>query len=380
MKPMRNFVLPLAALLFGLLLTTQAAQAQATNCPSEPTQTSIADGEVFTGSNCVLHAIGDIDTFTFNANAGETYQIALAMTGGASSNICLELFGPGNTVVYPNTCTVYNNGSNASVVVDQAFTVTGSYQMNVTENSNTSQGYDLSLERIFPFPPNATQITTFGTVYDGDIAEPGDTSAFTFTGATTGTYEVTAAMIGGATANICMTVYAPDGTLVVPSSGKNPGCTLYNNGNGATDVIEFTPTQAGTYMEFIQVVGNDSTQTFSMEVSCVSGNCGKTQAPPCTLKDALSYDATSSTLTMNFTVGNTSATTWNAGITYENTLTFLFSTAQPITNPPVVIPKTTTLSPVGIVGVLSTLTTTKKGIICSNFTTINTGTPTSIKK
>jgi hypothetical protein len=380
MKLKRNFVLPLAAMFLGLLVIPQVAQAQATNCPSEPTQTSIADGEVFTGSNCVLHAIGDIDSFTFNANAGETYQIALAMTGPANSNICLEILGPGNTVIYPTTCTLYNNGSNASVVVDQAFTVTGAYQMNVTENANTSQSYDLSLERLFPFPPNATQITTFGTVYDGDIAEAGDTNAFIFTGVTTGTFEVTAAMTGAPTGNICMAVYAPNGTLVVPSSGMNPGCTLYNNGNGSTVVIEFTPTQAGTYMEFIQAVGNDSTQTFTIEVSCVSGNCGNTKTPPCTLKDSLSYNATSSTLTMNFTEGNTAVDTWNAWLTDQNTMTNLFTVSQPITNPAQPITKTTTLSPEGTVGVLSTLTTPKKGILCSVYTQINTGTPAAIKQ
>lgn len=377
MKLTRNFVLPLATLFFGLLFAPQSAHAQATNCPKEPTQTTIADGQVFTGSNCTLNAIGDIDSFTFNANAGETYQIALALTGSINSNICLELYGPGNTVIYPNTCTAYNEGSNASVMINPAFTVTGAYQVNVTENNNTSQGYDLSLERLFPFPPNATQITTFGTVYNGDIAEPSDTNAFTFTGATTGTYEVTASMTGAATANICMTVYAPNGTLVAPSSGTNPGCTLYNEGSGATVVIEFTPALAGTYMEFIQASGNDGSQSFTMEVSCVSGNCGNTKTPPCTLKDSLSYNTSTSTLTMNFTVGNTAVDTWNAWLTDQNSFTKLFSGSQPITNPAVPITKTTTLSPEGTVGVLSTLTTSTKGIICSVYTQVNTGTPTS---
>ena len=374
MKPMRNFVLPLAILFFGLLAPRNAT-AQATNCPKEPTQTSIADGEVFTGSNCVLHAIGDIDSFTFNANAGDTYQVALAMTGAPGSNICLEIFGPGNVVIYPNTCTLYNNGSNASVVVDQAFTVTGAYQLNVTESSNIAQSYDVSLERLFPFPPNATQVTSFGTAYNGDIAEAADTNAFVFTGVTTGTYQVTAAMTGAPTANICMTVYAPNGTLVVPSSGQNPSCTLYNNGQGSSVAVEFTPTQAGTYMEFIQVYGNDSTQMFTLEVSCVFGNCGSTTTPPCTLKNALSYNSSTSTLTMNFTEGNTAVDTWNAWLTDQNTMTNLFTVSQPITNPAQTITKTTTLSPEGTVGVLSTLTTPKKGIICSVYTQINTGTP-----
>jgi hypothetical protein len=138
---------------------------------------------------------------------------------------------------------------------------------------------------------------------------------------------------------------------------------------------EFTPTQAGTMMAFFNAKGNDSTTIYTLEVSCVSGNCGQTKTPPCTLKDALSYSSSTSILTMNFTVGNTSATTWNAWLTYQNTLTQLFSVAQPITNPAQPITKTTTLSPSGTVGVLSTLTTPTKGIICSVYTQINTGTP-----
>jgi hypothetical protein len=373
MKASRKFALPLAALLLGLLLAPRAATAQGTDCPKEPTLTAIADGRVFTGINCTLNAIGDIDSFTFSASAGDTYQLALSMTGTANSNVCLELYGPGNTVIYPNTCTNSNFGTEASVVVDQPLTVTGTYQMNVTEPGNTVQGYAVSLERVFPFPPNAVDVTTFGQAYSGDIAEPTDSNAFVFAGVTTGTYEVTAAMTGTAVSNVCMTVYAPNGTLVTPSSGTNPGCTNSNFGTDASVVIEFTPIQAGTYMEFIQASGNTSTQTYTLEVSCVVGNCGITKAPPCTLKDALSYS--SGTLTMNFTAGNTSATKWNAWLTYQNTLTSLFSVSQPITNPPVTVTKTTSLSPEGTVGVLSTLTTPTKGIICSVYTQVNTGTP-----
>jgi hypothetical protein len=78
---------------------------------------------------------------------------------------------------------------------------------------------------------------------------------------------------------------------------------------------------------------------------------------------------------MNFTEGNTAVDTWNAWLTDQNTMTNLFTVSQPITNPAQPITKTTTLSPEGTVGVLSTLTTPKKGIICSVYTQINTGTP-----
>ena len=102
---------------------------------------------------------------------------------------------------------------------------------------------------------------------------------------------------------------------------------------------------------------------------------------PCTLEDTATYDATSRALTMNFTIGNTiySAATWNAWLTYQDSIKSLFSVPQPITNPPQAITETRTRLPkegrVGVVGVLSTLTTPTQGIVCSSWVQTNTGTP-----
>jgi hypothetical protein len=53
----------------------------------------------------------------------------------------------------------------------------------------------------------------------------------------------------------------------------------------------------------------------------------------------------------------------------------LFSVSQPITNPPKFITKILAgLPKEGIVGVLSTLSTPTKGIACSSWVQINTGT------
>jgi hypothetical protein len=128
-------------------------------------------------------------------------------------------------------------------------------------------------------------------------------------------------------------------------------------------------------MAFVYVAGDDGTATYTLEVSCVVGNCKVIPPPPCTLKDAVSYDTTTSTLTMNFTVGNNVATTWNAWLISQNTVTQLFSVAQPKTVPPVPVTKTASQSAEGTVAVLSTLTTPTKGIFCSSYEQINTGTP-----
>jgi hypothetical protein len=372
MKLMRNFALPLAALFFGLLLVSQSAHAQVENCPTEPkSNVPIADGEVFIGSNCVLNTAGDVDSFVFSADAGETYQLALALGPAFTTNICLTLYPPVGGQIFSG-CTNAVNGD-PSVVTDQALTTTGTYTLVVSEPSSGTQAYAVSLERLYPFPPNA-KAAKLATVYDGDIAEETDSNAYTFGIVTTGTYQVSATLSGTFIDNLCMTVYLPGGTITGTQQ-----CTNAVNGE-STIQVQFTPTQAGTSMAFLSASGNNSNQTYTLEVSCVHGTCTVPPPPPCTLKDALSYNTSTSTLTMNFTVGNIAAVTWNAWLTDQNTMTELFSVVQPITTTAVPITKTTTLSPEGTVGVLSTLTYPTKGIVCSVYTQVSTGTPSAAVK
>jgi hypothetical protein len=371
-----KFTLPLAALLFVFLLIPQSALAGTANCPPEPaTNTPIASGDIFVGSNCTLKTTGDVDSFVFTGNKGDTWQLAAALNGAATANICLTVYDPSFKIVYGPGCTGVGYGGPSSVVVDQALVTTGTYTMDITENSSGTQDYAVSVERLYPFPPNA-QAVSLGKTHAGDISALTDSNAFTFEGATTGEYEVAATLSSSITANVCMTVYSPGGGLIKPSVGSEGGCTGVGYGGPSTIQIDFTPTETGIYMAFVSVSGNDATQSYSLEVSCVVGECKPILPPPCTLKDAASYNATTSTLTMDFTVGNTSVETWNAWLTYQNTMDSLFSASQPITNPPKAIVKTkTALSKEGIVGVLSTLTTPTGGITCSSWVLVNTGKP-----
>jgi hypothetical protein len=140
--------------------------------------------------------------------------------------------------------------------------------------------------------------------------------------------------------------------------------------NKGTATLTYSKLTAGATTSVTAVYAGDSsflTSTSNVVKQVVDG--------PCTLTDSLSYSSSSKTLTMKFTVGNIVATTWNIWLTYQNTLEQIFTGSQPITNPPVPITKTTTLSPEGTVGILSTLTTSTNGIYCSSYVQLNTGTP-----
>jgi hypothetical protein len=360
MRVATKFLLHLTPVLFGLLLIPRAALAGTADCPTEPaSNVPLAGGEIRIGANCTLHTAGDVDSFVFTGTNGDTYQLAVAITSG-STNICMTLRSP-SSVVYSG-CSNIDAGQD-SVVTSQTLTATGSYTIDISEPSTDTMDYAVSLERLNPFPPNGLEIGIDEAVA-GDIAEPTDSNAFTFKAVSTGEYQVSATLTGGSQ-NLCMTVYEPGG------ASAYSGCTNIAAGQDTVQLSNFTPPQSGTYMAFVVVAGNDGTAPFSLEVSCISGKCNP--YPYCALTDSLSY--TSGTLTMNFTVDNSYATTWNAWLTYQNTIVPLFSVAQKITDSPIQITKTATLSAEGNVGVLSTLTTPTAGITCSSWVQIQTAAP-----
>jgi len=468
MRILFNFALPLAALLFVLLLVPQAAMAGTANCPVEPkTNVPIASGEVYAGANCVLHTPGDVDSFVFKANSGDTWQIIVGYQGGAYGT-CMELYDPNGKEVFPNTCTY------AGEVFDsQTLTVTGQYTIILSMQGNgTDSAYALSLERINPFPADAQSIA-LAHVVDGSLSAPTEQQTYIFYGATTGTYQVSVSYTGGAYGT-CIYLYYPGSAT--PQPAPDQGCTF-----AGIVKFTFTPPESSTYMLLLYAQG-DGTGSYSLEVSCIRGTCptlvptktmltsspnpstdgqpviftavvsssggtpsdgehvsfkngatvlgtgtlsggkatfsdakltpgettvtavypgdsnfqGSTSNPveqvvygPCTLIDSLSYNATTSTLTMKFTIGNNlgGPAIWNAWLTYADpqgtdpdTMQLLFSVLQPITNPPKAVTKTFGLPKEGTVGVLSTLSTPHlstaktEGIACSSWVQINTGT------
>jgi hypothetical protein len=368
MKQLTKFVLPVAALFFALVLMPGSGWASVTNCPGEPKQgVPISSGETYFGANCVLNSASDVDSFTFNASAGDVWSMATAITtGGYPNNICLQLYAPGSSTPQFSGCS-NSADSIVAVTTNQTLTVAGAYSIVVTETLNDTTAYGLSLERLSPAPPDGIPFTLGQTVTTA-LPAPTAQGTYTFYGTTSGIYKITSNNISGYPYNLCVALYQPNG-----SSALGPACT--NSADDQNTVTEnLTPTQTGTYVVVIYESGENATINYNLSVVCLNNGCNQ-QQPPCTLKNTASYNATNSTLTMNFTVGNNVATTWNAWLTDQNTITNLFSISQPITVPPVPITKTSTLSPEGTVGVLSTLTTPTKGIFCSSYVQINTGRP-----
>jgi hypothetical protein len=366
-----NSVLSLAGLLFAVVLLPSSGWAATKNCPVEPAQnTPIVSGETYWGTNCVLNTTGDVDSFTFKASAGDTWSMVAGLGASPSTNICMSLYAPGSTgtPLFTN-CTAWPC-CGAATSATQKLALAGTYTIVITEVSDSTMAFGLSLERISPTPSDGTALTLAKNI-TGDVSTPTAQDAYTFYAATSGIYQITASLAANPSSNLCFSIYQPDGTVVV-----NGNCTAWPC-CGTTASSNVTPPQTGTYVVVVYTAGNDATVSYNLEVTCFLGNCPikPPPQPSCALKDALSYDAASGTLTMNFTLATKVAVTWNAWLTYQSTMQSLWSESLPITEPQVSVTKTQALAKTGKAGVLSTFTTPTGGITCFSWTQVATGKP-----
>jgi hypothetical protein len=361
----------LVAFVFAVLFVPSLGWANtSTPCPREPSQNvPIVSGETYSGPSCQLLTTGDVDSFRFKAVGGDIWTGVLGFGSSPAANICLQLFDPTDTLVAGPSCT---NGFPGAVDFNQTLAVSGSYTIVVTETGNGPTNYDVSLERLSPTPPDAIPLVLnkSGT-YDLNPPTAQDAFTFEFLGTATCTFQITASLNPSTAANVCMQVYDPTGSSVTGLS-----CTNGFPGSVSEDV---TPTLTGTYVVIISAAGNDSDGNYNIELAPLLGTGCTQHTPNCVLNNSsLKYNAASSTLTMNFTLGTPAAATWNGWLVdlNESTLSPLWSQTEPITEPAKIVKKTQTgLAPSGKVGVLSTLTTPNKGITCSSWLTINTGKP-----
>jgi len=359
-----NSGLSLAVLLFAVLLTPVSGWATTTkNCPTEPASTTVVSGETYSGTNCVLKTTGDIDSFTFTAAAGDIWSMVVGFNGSPATNICMSLYAPnsGGTAMYHN-CTDYPCCGTA-VTTNQKLTIAGTYTIDVSESTNATMPYDLSLERISPAPTDAS-LTVLAKNTTGQVSPPTAQEAYLFAGVTTGTYQITASMLT-VTANVCIVIYQPDGTAVGSGCTDYPCC-------GTTTSVDLAPAINGTYVIVVYAAGDDGTVNYNLEVSCLTGTCK--QIPlTCALTDALSYNATTGLLTMNFNFATPVAAMWNGWLVSRGTTQLLWSQSEPVTEPAVTVTKTqASVAKSGVDGVLSTLTTSTGGIRCSSWALVNT--------
>ena len=133
----------------------------------------------------------------------------------------------------------------------------------------------------------------------------------------------------------------------------------------------------------IRFTGDGTARTFDLQfVDAESG--GVIDSIPVTLSTSscpldLTLTLNRTTLEMDFEVGTTVPATWNVWISIQTLRPFrLWSSVLPPIDPPIAIPVPLPGFPqLGSIGILTTLTTPGEGIICSDWETVDTGTPAS---
>ncbi len=277
MRTSMNFGLLLVVCLFTILLVpSRGWAAQTTNCPTEPAQNvPIASGQTYYGSNCVLMTTGDVDGFQFSGSAGDIYRLVASAPGiGYPNNVCIALYAPGlsSAPIFSGCSNTFNGSS--SVATDQKLPLAGSYTIAVSETLDATTNYGLSLERLYPAPPDGITLVLSQNVASA-IDTPTAQDAFTFYGATTGTYEIGGSLTtGGYPSNFCFDVFQPDGTNVLRGQ-----CTNTFNG-GSTVQTDITPVQNGTYVVVAYESSEAATIGYNLEVSCLLGTCPSVSTSP----------------------------------------------------------------------------------------------------
>ena len=136
--------------------------------------------------------------------------------------------------------------------------------------------------------------------------------------------------------------------------------------------------EAGRFLDGLMdeiEIYNRALSAAEIEAIFNAGSAGKCkEAGPCTL--TLTPRITEGTLTLDVDLGTQAPATWNVWLIAQAEVTPLVSAALPVIAPPASVELDVPFFPaLGTVGVLTTLTTSDNGIICSAFSTVDSGPP-----
>ncbi len=205
-----------------------------------------------------LTAPGDLDQYSFNGAAGQIVTLALASTGGFSSN-------PGSsasatlTVIGPDGVVLAGLRSNSL----NSFTLpaTGTYVLQIAAtNLATIGSYNVSLLCLLPTPTPAP-VLQCGLRQPGTLTAPGDLDLYSFSGAAGQIVTLALASTGGfssnpgSSASATLTLFAPSGMVV--------GALRSNSLNN------FTLPVTGTYALLVQATNLATRGTYNLSLQCL---------------------------------------------------------------------------------------------------------------
>ena len=228
----------LTTLLTLLILFGFSTQASA--------QGAISNGDSPTAT---VSPIGDVDSWTFSANSGDGLRIQIGEISGTNFEPLLRLIGPDSVLISTNS------GNNSSSIIHQA-SLSGTYTVQVLDNSVTPDGtgsYALYLARVpgsFVVPAgDEGGALSNGGIHAGTI-DLGDMDLWTFEADAQDSVRIAVGEVGSPSLDPFLVLYGPDGSLI----------TSNNNINGSTDITHQAEV-GGTYTVIMQDGNVDATGT-----------------------------------------------------------------------------------------------------------------------
>lgn len=185
--------------------------------------------------------MGDLDLWTFNADAGERIVLQITeLTGGVNFAPRIELFGPGS-----ETKATAQNASAATI--DSAMETGGTYGLLVSDaNQNGTGTYRLRLTRSTIGPP-ASNILTNGATQTGAIIAGGLTNVWSFTASAGEAVVVRAGEISQTgTFTPRLRLFGPNGAQLAVASGASAVEVAVNLTNSGTFSLAVDNASTGT--------------------------------------------------------------------------------------------------------------------------------------
>jgi hypothetical protein len=227
----RRLALFVGVMLFLGVPRAVHAQVEGVACSPEPTDMSIAYGDVIL---CDIGTVGDTDTFRFFGSAGESILIAASVL---SSNVqmCID-------VTKPDGSHVSQCGGPAAFQFQVSLAQSGTHSIVVSGSAGTTGGYALVLDRLVPPSPTA-QPMVYGDIVTGAIDPAIDRDMFSFNGRAGDSISIVVASVSGGTA--CFELVSPSDTAA--TSCNKLDVTLTQTGPYAIDVFEAGAFGTGQY-------------------------------------------------------------------------------------------------------------------------------------
>jgi hypothetical protein len=214
----------------------------------------IASGETLTGT---IGAAGEVDDYTFTANAGESVVAGVMETvAGSSLSPRIQLISPTAVVLFTVTGTI-GNGSTAFNL-----TTSGTYTLRITDASSAQTGgYAVSLAKLAGAQLNSGDggAVTSGEYRSGTI-DVADIDIYTINATTNGSLLSIAGELTGQALDLQMAVFTPS------------GANIYNAVNGS--VVGTTETllpATGTYYVVVWDASFNATGTYNLTLASMPG-------------------------------------------------------------------------------------------------------------